>query len=100
MVALAGAQGTAETRLLLQAELGGGLVHCPPALLLPQDVDKATLPDNLTFLYNHLAPLLLSPSRHTQVAAAHLLAAVAAGVVEVESEGGLGDESEERALPG
>ena len=94
---------------LFQAELGGVLVHCPAALLLstalpaihlPQDVDKATLPDNLTFLYNHLAPLLLSPSRHTQVAAAHLLAAVAAGVVEVESEGGVGDESEERALPG
>ena len=48
-------------------------MHCPtplllstslPALHMPQDVDLPhALPSSLTYLYNHLAPLLLSPRR-------------------------------------
>ena len=91
---------------IIQAELGAALVHCPapvliattlPPLHMPQDVDSLPLPDSLTFFYNHLGPLLLSPSRNTQVSTAHLLAAVATELVAAEVEGK--DEEEERSLP-
>jgi len=81
-------------------------VHCPAPVLIattllplhmPQDVDSPPLPDSLTFFYNHLGPLLLSPSRNTQVSTAHLLAAVANDLVASEGEGK--DEEEERSLP-
>ena len=91
---------------IIQAELGAALVHCPapvliattlPPLHMPQDVDSPPLPDSLTYLYNHLGPLLLSPCRNTQVSTAHLLASVAADLVASEAEGK--DEEEERSLP-
>jgi len=95
-----------STCAIIQAELGAALVHCPAPVLMatplsplhmPQDVDSPPLPDSLTFFYNHLGPLLLSPSRNTQVSTAHLLAAVATDLVTAEGEGK--DEEEERSLP-
>ena len=95
-----------STCATIQAELGAALVHCPAPVLMatplsplhmPQDVDSPPLPDSLTFFYNHLGPLLLSPSRNTQVSTAHLLAAVATDLIAAEGEGK--DEEEERSLP-
>jgi len=99
-------QPKTSTCAIIQAELGAALVHCPAPVLMatplsplhmPQDVDSPPLPDSLTFFYNHLGPLLLSPSRNTQVSTAHLLAAVATDLVTAEGEGK--DEEEERSLP-
>ena len=106
-VSLSSLPDPGQVRPLIQQELGAALVHCPapllassclPALHLPQDVDcPSPLPDILTYLLNHLGPLLLAPCRHTQVTTAHLLAAAAPQLVAAEGEGG--DEEEERALP-
>jgi hypothetical protein len=105
-VSLAGAPDPAVVRPALQAELGAALVCCPaplllstalPPLHLASDVDCPALPDSLTFLYNHLGPLLQGPGRAGQVTAAHLLATVAPALAAAETEGG--DDEEERAVP-
>jgi len=89
----------------LMAELGSTLVHCTVPLILSiklsplhlvQDVDSAQLPDNITFLYNHIGPLLMSSCRHTQVTAAHILAAIAQATTEAEDPSG---EEEEKEVP-
>jgi len=89
----------------LMAELGSTLVHCTVPLLLSiklsplylvQDVDSAQLPDNITYLYNHIGPLLMSSCRHTQVTAAHILAAIAQATTEAEDPSG---EEEEKEVP-
>jgi len=89
----------------LMSELGSALVHCPASLLLSvnlqplflvQDVDSSQLPDSITFLYNHLGPLLLSPCRHTQVTAAHILAGLAKATADAED---LSGEEEEKEVP-
>jgi len=88
---------------LLMTELGSALVHCPaplllsiklPPLFLVQDVDSPQLPDSITFLYNHIGPLLLSPCRHTQVTAAHILASLAKATADAEDISGEGEEKE------
>merc|ERR1719436_1238115 len=58
-----------------------------PARHLAEDVDlTACLPDNVTFLYNHLAPLLTSQCYPTQLAAAELLTTVARNTKELQEE--------------
>jgi hypothetical protein len=106
-VTLSDSPDPALLRHSLQEELGAALVHCPaplllstslPALHMPQDVDLPhALPSSLTYLFNHVAPLLLCPSRHTQVSASHLLAATATDLVTAQTEGE--DEEEERSPP-
>eukprot|EP00092_Neocalanus_flemingeri_P024263 GFUD01026312.1.p1 GENE.GFUD01026312.1~~GFUD01026312.1.p1 ORF type:complete len:1657 (-),score=379.47 GFUD01026312.1:31-5001(-) len=89
----------------LMTELGSALVHCPAPLLLSvtltplflvQDVDSPQLPDSITFLYNHIGPLLLSPCRHTQVTAGHILAGLAKATADAEDFSG---EEEEKEVP-
>jgi len=89
----------------LMKELGSALVHCPAPFLLSvklnplylvQDVDSPQLPDDITYLYNHIGPLLLSPCRHTQVTAAHILAGLAKATANAEDISG---EEEEKEVP-
>ncbi len=49
--------------------------HSLPARFLASDVDatEPSLPDNLVFLLNHVAPLLEAKSRSVQSTAFHLL---------------------------
>jgi len=89
-----------------RSELAFALLHCPasqlmtiqlPARHLAEDVDLApALPDNITFLYNHLAPLLTSPCYPTQLAAAELLTTVARNTKELQEEE---DEEEMKEVP-
>ena len=88
------------------SELASALLHCPasqlmtiqlPARHLAEDVDLTpALPDNVTFLYNHLAPLLTSPCFPTQLAAAELLTTVARNTKELQEEEG---EEEMKEVP-
>jgi len=89
----------------LMRELGSALVHCPVPLLLSvklnplylvQDVDSPQLPDGITYLYNHIGPLLMSSCRHTQVTAAHIMAGIAQATAEAEDSSG---EEEEKEVP-
>merc|ERR1719348_547675 len=89
----------------LIAEVGSTLVHCTVPLLLSikldplylvQDVDSAQLPDNITYLYNHIGPLLMSSCRHTQVTSAHILGAIAQATAEAEDPSG---DEEEKEVP-
>ena len=105
-VSLSSGLQRAPTSLLKR--LASAVSRCPPALLmeaqlpalhLVQDVDiHIPLPDNITFLYNHLTPLLLSPCRHVQVAASLLLMTVAQNMKEKEDED-QEDEEETQEIP-
>jgi len=89
----------------LMCSLGSAIVHCPSELLLQvklsplflvQDVDSVQLPDNITFMYNHLGPQLMSSSRQIQVTVAHILASISKSTVSAEDSSG---EEEEKGLP-
>ena len=86
-------------------ELSFALLHCPasqvmstdlPPLHLSEDIDvTAPLPDNITYLYNHLTPLLISPCYFTQLAAAQLLVSVAKNTKELQED----EEEEMKEVP-
>jgi len=91
----------------LSSSIGGAVSHCPPSILLStplpplylvQDMDSPPLPDNITFIFNHFCPHLLSPSRHIQVTVAHLLASTAEALTSAEDSNS-SDDDEERELP-
>jgi len=86
---------------ILSSALGQAIVHCPlqlllqcelPPLYLVQDVDSSSMPDNITFIFNHFGPLLVSSCRSSQVTAAHILAAVSQEIPKSEDVSGDGEE--------
>ena len=86
-------------------QLAAAVSPCPGAQLLgvrvsplhlARDVDLAApLPDSLTFLYNHVAPLLLAPCRHTRVSACQLLTTLARSTPDTETEEQEAEETKE-----